>query len=204
MGTRSSPDKRFPGNPLAGVLRQQAQQTRSTTRRTVAIPGPQGETGVAGPPGERGVPGPDGVAGATGPMGPQGPAGVSNVPGPQGPPGATGPAGPQGPAGATGPTGPQGVAGPTGPQGPAGNGAQVGSVTTGSDGTVVWTFPVPFVGNPPIVIATVLAQTSIRMVTTFGLTNTSVSVVVRKQNTTTQAFAPEAAADVHIVAYVRP
>jgi hypothetical protein len=73
MATRNSARYRVPGSPLAGVLRQAAQQTRSTTRRAVAVAGPPGADGVAGPPGG---PGPAGQRGATGVAGTAG-AGVA-------------------------------------------------------------------------------------------------------------------------------
>ena len=53
MATRGSAVRRIPGNPLGGVLRATARAARSTTRRSVSIPGPQGE---AGPQGECGAP----------------------------------------------------------------------------------------------------------------------------------------------------
>lgn len=43
--------RRIPGNPLAGVLRATARAARSTTRRSVAIPGPEGPQGEPGPTG---------------------------------------------------------------------------------------------------------------------------------------------------------
>jgi hypothetical protein len=170
MANRTSARYKVPGSPLAGVLRQQVQQTRSTTRRGVSVPGPQGAQGTPGPPGE------DGLPGGPGPAGP---------PGPQGNPG------------------PEGAQGPPGPPGAPGSVAQVVSLTTSADGTIRWTFPVPYTGNPPIVVATPLAETSIRLATTFQLTTTGVSVRVLRQNTTTGMFAQEAGADVHVVAYVR-
>lgn len=68
MASRSSPRHRVPGNPLAGVLRATAQQSRSTTRRAAkGAAGPAGATGATGPPGEAGPTGATGAAGATGP-----------------------------------------------------------------------------------------------------------------------------------------
>lgn len=55
MATRGSPARRIPGNPLGSLLRVAAQQARSTTRRSVAVPGPPGAEGVAGPEGQQGV-----------------------------------------------------------------------------------------------------------------------------------------------------
>jgi hypothetical protein len=57
MARRISAKHRVPGNPLAGVLRQQAQQARAVSRRSAPAPGPQGEAGEAGPRGEPGAPG---------------------------------------------------------------------------------------------------------------------------------------------------
>lgn len=54
MAVRRSATRRIPGNPLAGILRQTARNARSTTRRAVAVPGPQGEQGLQGDPGPPG------------------------------------------------------------------------------------------------------------------------------------------------------
>lgn len=70
MASRNRPARQLPGNALGGVLRNAARQARSTTRRSVAIPGPEGATGTPGPAG------PAGPTGATGPAGPAGPAGL--------------------------------------------------------------------------------------------------------------------------------
>lgn len=51
MAVRRSATRRIPGNPLAGILRQTARNARSTTRRTVSVPGPAGEPGLQGEPG---------------------------------------------------------------------------------------------------------------------------------------------------------
>jgi collagen triple helix repeat protein len=79
MAKRTSAKHRVPGSPLAGVLRAQAQQTRSTTRRAVSVAGPAGASGVAGPAGPPGDTGPAGPPGETGAMGPSGPRGVGAV-----------------------------------------------------------------------------------------------------------------------------
>ena len=50
MANRDSALRRLPGNPLGGVLRQTARAARSTTRRSVAVPGPEGPIGPEGPP----------------------------------------------------------------------------------------------------------------------------------------------------------
>lgn len=66
MATRNSARHRVLGSPLAGVLRQAAQQTRSTTRRSVAVAGPSGDAGADGATGKAGTVGPQGPVGATG------------------------------------------------------------------------------------------------------------------------------------------
>lgn len=48
MASRVSPKYKVMGSPLAGVLREQSQMIRSTTRRSVAVPGPAGPAGAAG------------------------------------------------------------------------------------------------------------------------------------------------------------
>lgn len=86
MGSRTSPARSIPGNPLAGVLRATARQARAA-----------GGRGRPGPPGPAGA---DGEQGPTGPPGPAGADGAAGVQGPAGPPGATGPPGPPGVSGA--------------------------------------------------------------------------------------------------------
>lgn len=86
MGRRTSARFTVPGNPLAGVLRQQARAARQATykaatgvraaSRTDGADGAQGEAGAAGP---AGPPGPQGEAGAAGATGPEGPAGPVNM-----------------------------------------------------------------------------------------------------------------------------
>lgn len=73
MGRRTSARFTVPGNPLAGVLRQQARAARQATykaaigvRAASGADDAQGETGATGPAG------PPGPAGATGPEGPAG------------------------------------------------------------------------------------------------------------------------------------
>ena len=76
MANRVSPGRRIPGNPLAGIVRAQTQQARSTTRRA---PGQPGATGATGPAGPQGVPGPTGAEGQAGPAGPKGATGAKGV-----------------------------------------------------------------------------------------------------------------------------
>lgn len=56
MATRNSVTRRLPGNALGGVLRATAHAARSTTRRSVSIPGPEGPQGVQGPAGVTATP----------------------------------------------------------------------------------------------------------------------------------------------------
>lgn len=77
---------------------------------------PQGE------PGETGATGPQGPAGADGGTGPQGPAGTNGT---NGADGAAGPQGPVGPTGPTGETGATGARGPKGDRGPRGSAPRV-------------------------------------------------------------------------------
>ena len=80
----------------------------------VAVPGPQGPTGVTGSQGPTGAMGSTGAQGPTGAgstvAGPAGPTGITGVQGITGPTGV----GTTGAKGATGATGSQGIAGPTG------------------------------------------------------------------------------------------
>lgn len=79
MANRNSPQRRIPGNPLAGIVRAQAQQARSTTRRAPGQTGAAGATGEPGPAGPAGPQGADGVPGLQGATGPAGPRGVGAV-----------------------------------------------------------------------------------------------------------------------------
>lgn len=79
MARRTSAKLSVPGNPLAGVLRQVVLQSRSTTRRSVSVPGSAGPAGPAGATGAAGATGPAGAAGPPGPAGAAGPAGAGAV-----------------------------------------------------------------------------------------------------------------------------
>lgn len=79
MARRSSATRQLPGNALGSALRNTARQARSTTRRSVSVPGPAGASGTPGPAGPAGPAGAAGPPGATGAMGPQGPRGVGAV-----------------------------------------------------------------------------------------------------------------------------
>lgn len=156
MADRTSAKHRVMGSPLAGILRQQAQQVRSTTRRSASIPGATGAPGPAGAQGQPGATGPAGATGATGPAGPAGPTGAT---------------------GATGPTGPAGATGATGPAGPAGVGvADKAKLTTDATGTVVWTYAAGPFAFAPTVVATPVASATPCFVTISAVTATSVTL----------------------------
>lgn len=152
MASRNSASRRLLGNPLGSILRETQRAARSTTRRSVSVPGPQGAPGETGPAGE---------------VGPQGPAG------PQGE------AGPIGAAGEVGPQGATGAAGPQGPAGPQGVGVAVHeTVTTDAAGQATWTYPGGSLASVPTVVATPVGGVVavLVMATVSGVTSSSAVV----------------------------
>ena len=104
--------------------------------------GSTGMTGPTGMTGSTGMRGHTGMTGEKGSTGPTGSTGATGATGPTGPTGSTGSTGATGPTGPTGPTGAAStVAGPTGPTGASGpNSITVGTTTvsSGTDGYVLY------------------------------------------------------------------
>lgn len=122
---------------------------------------PVGGLGATGAQGSTGSTGSTGASGATGPQGVQGPLG---------------------PTGATGSVGATGAAGATGATGAAGTTVQAKIVTTASDGTLVWTYPVAY-GAGVIPVVNGIAQSSsadVFNVQVTAISNTSVSFKVTR------------------------
>jgi len=63
MASRGAANRRLPGNPMGGVLRDLGRQSRTTSRKPgrVGAQGEQGPPGIPGPPGEPGQQGPPGA-----------------------------------------------------------------------------------------------------------------------------------------------